>query len=85
VLTRAPSQQLAEQAGFTPYPFEDVGAMIRESDPNLYLFSSDYPHAEGGRNPLGRFQESLAEVDDADREHFYWGNMARLLREPTTV
>lgn len=84
-LTRTPSQQLAEQAGFTPYPFEDVGAMIRESDPDLYLFSSDYPHTEGGRNPLGRFEESLGDLDDDVRERFYWRNMARLLREPATV
>lgn len=84
-LVRPPSQQLAEQAGFTPYPFEDVGAMIRESDPNLYLFSSDYPHTEGGRNPLGRFEASLAGVDDEVRDLFYAGNMARLLREPAPV
>lgn len=84
-LTRPPSQQLAEQAAFTPYPFEDVGAMIRESDPNLYLFSSDYPHTEGGRNPLGRFEASLAGVDDEVRDLFYAGNMARLLREPASV
>lgn len=80
-LTRPPSQQLAEQAGFTPYPFEDVGALIRESDPNLYLFSSDYPHVEGGRHPLGRFEASLAGVDADAKDLFYAGNMARLLRE----
>ncbi len=81
-LTRLPSEQLAEQAGFTPYPFEDVGAMIRDSNPDLYLFSSDYPHIEGGRDPLGRFTTSLrgfgADVD----EKFYAGNMRRLLAVP---
>jgi uncharacterized protein len=84
-ITRPPSQQLAEQAGFTPYPFEDVGALIRESDPSLYLFSSDYPHVEGGRNPLGRFEASLIGVDDEARDLFYSGNMARLLREPASA
>jgi hypothetical protein len=58
-LTAPPSQQLIAQAAFTPYPFEDVGAMIRDSNPDLYLFSSDYPHIEGGRDPLGRFTTSL--------------------------
>ncbi|MFP5489559.1 MAG: amidohydrolase family protein [Acidimicrobiia bacterium] len=84
-LTRPPSQQLAEQAGFTPYPFEDVGALIRESDPHLYLFSSDYPHVEGGRHPLGRFESSLAGVDDVAKDLFYADNMARLLREPAVA
>lgn len=58
--TRTPSEQAAAQLRFTPYPFEDVGALVAESDPALYLFSSDYPHAEGGRDPLGRFERTLA-------------------------
>ncbi len=65
--------------GFTPYPFEDVGALIRESNPDLYLFSSDYPHIEGGRNPIGRFSSSLAGFDDAVLERFYSTNMGRLV------
>ena len=78
-LTRQPSQQLIEQAAFTPYPFEHVGAMIRESHPDLYLFSSDYPHIEGGRDPLGRFSASLDGFDESVQERFYAGNMRRLL------
>ncbi|HEY5663934.1 MAG TPA: amidohydrolase family protein [Ilumatobacter sp.] len=78
-LSRPPSQQITEQMAFTPYPFEDVGAMIRESNEHLYLFSSDYPHNEGGRNPLGRFEASLAGFDDDVREHFYSRNMERLI------
>jgi len=78
-LTRLPSEQLTEQAAFTPYPFEDVGAMIRDSNPDLYLFSSDYPHIEGGRDPLGRFTNSLRGFDDSVNEKFYAANMQRLL------
>ncbi len=79
-LSRPPSQQLTEQAGFTPYPFEDVGAMIRDSNADLYLFSSDYPHIEGGRDPLGRFTTSLRGMGDEVHAKFYAGNMRRLLR-----
>ena len=78
-LTRPPSQQLTEQAAFTPYPFEDVGAMIRDSNPDLYLFSSDYPHIEGGRDPLARFTASLRGLGDDVDEKFYAGNMRRIL------
>ena len=78
-LTRMPSQQLAEQVAFTPFPFEDVGALIRESNADLYLFSSDYPHHEGGRNPLGRFSESLAGFDEDVLDRFYSRNLSRLL------
>jgi len=77
-LTRPPSQQLTEQAAFTPYPFEDVGAMIRDSNPDLYLFSSDYPHIEGGRNPIGRFENALGDRSEAIRDKFYAENFLRI-------
>ncbi|WP_419920483.1 amidohydrolase family protein [Candidatus Poriferisodalis sp.] len=78
-LGEAPSAQITRQMAFTPYPFEDVGAMIRESNENLYLFSSDYPHIEGGRNPLGRFNSSLEGFDDQVLDRFFCDNMAELL------
>ncbi len=77
--TRAPSQQAAEQLRFTPYPFEDVGSFIRESDPRLYLFSSDYPHAEGGRDPIKRFDSALTTQDAAAQAAFYAGNASSWL------
>jgi predicted TIM-barrel fold metal-dependent hydrolase len=77
-MTRRPSEQIRAQLRFTPYPFEDVGAFIRESWPELYLFSSDYPHAEGGRDPIGRFERALDGVDEASRRRFYAGNFADL-------
>ena len=64
---RTPSEQAADQLRFTPYPFEDVGWLCAQSDPSLYLFSSDYPHAEGGRDPIGRFDRSLAAADQTTR------------------
>lgn len=78
-MPRRPSEQVRAQLGFTPYPFEDVGRLIAASSDELYLFSSDYPHPEGGRNPIGRFTHSLdgASADTLDR--FYAGNFARIL------
>jgi predicted TIM-barrel fold metal-dependent hydrolase len=77
-MRRQPSQQIRAQLRFTPYPFEDVAAFIAESAPELYLFSSDYPHAEGGRDPLGRFERALANVDEAAKAKFYAGNFCDL-------
>jgi predicted TIM-barrel fold metal-dependent hydrolase len=77
-MTRKPSEQIRAQLRFTPYPFEDVGAFIRESWPELYLFSSDYPHAEGGRDPIARFEGSLAGADEAAKRRFYADNFADL-------
>ena len=59
------------------------GMLIRQSDERLYLFSSDYPHNEGGRQPLSRFESSLDALDaiglgESARRHFYAENFARL-------
>lgn len=78
LMKRKPSEQIRDQLRFTPYPFEDVGALIRESWPELYLFSSDYPHAEGGRDPIGRFERSLADADEATRTRFFSANFRDL-------
>ena len=76
--TRKPSEMVREQLAFTPYPFEDVGALIRDSAPELYLFSSDYPHTEGGRNPIGRFEQSLGDLPESVRTAFYSENFVKL-------
>lgn len=77
-LKRAPSEQLTAQFGFTPFPTENVGRLIERSHPDLYLFSSDYPHAEGGRNPLGRFERGLEGQEESTRAAFFSGNFERL-------
>jgi predicted TIM-barrel fold metal-dependent hydrolase len=76
---RTPSAQAAAQLRFTPYPFEDAGLLCRESDPRLYMFSSDYPHAEGGRDPVARFDRSLAGHAAETIELFYAANAAAWL------
>ena len=78
-MRRRPSEQIRAQLRFTPYPFEDVGQLIRESCDELYLFSSDYPHAEGGRDPLARFERSLAQADERAKQRFYATNLADLI------
>jgi predicted TIM-barrel fold metal-dependent hydrolase len=77
-MRRKPSEQIRAQLRFTPYPFENVGAFIAESAPELYLFSSDYPHAEGGRDPIGRFERALAGAAAAVEARFYAGNFRDL-------
>ncbi len=77
-LSRKPSEQIATQFAFTPYVYEDIGKLVAQSSPDLYLFSSDYPHPEGGRNPLGRFEQSLGNVDESVRTRFYSENFLRV-------
>lgn len=75
---RKPSEQITQQMGFTPMPHEDVGNMIAQSNPDLYLFSSDYPHIEGTRDPIARFEKTLPQGDEQVKAAFYSENFLRL-------
>lgn len=79
-MERLPSEQIRQQMRFTPYPFEAVDTIVNESAPELYLFSSDYPHAEGGRDPIGRFDRTTESLGDAARDLFFAENFRTLYR-----
>jgi uncharacterized protein len=78
-LSLKPSEFVRRQVRVTPYPHEDAGWIIENTGDEVCLFSSDYPHVEGGRNPLGRFEASLASVSDAAKQRFYCDNFADLM------
>ena len=80
-LSLRPSEYVRRQVRFTPYPTEDVGWIIAQSGPEVCLFSSDYPHVEGGRRPIERFEASLAasDIDDHARQRFYADNFVDLM------
>lgn len=78
---RTPTQQLTEQMGFTPFPHEDVANLIQQSNEDLYLFSSDYPHVEGGRDPIGKFTKALEAESEKTNENFFSENFLRIWPE----
>jgi len=73
------SNYVHRQLWFTPFPTEPVGWLIEQCGDDLFLFSSDYPHPEGGRDPLARFEDSLEGVSGAASERFYSGNFAEMM------
>lgn len=78
-LSLRPSDYMRRQVRFTPFPGEDVGQMIRDAGPELFLFSSDYPHPEGTNDPIGRFERTFAGIDEAARTLFYSGNFLHMM------
>jgi len=73
------SEYVHRQLRFTPFPTEPVGWMVEQCGEDLFLFSSDYPHPEGGRDPLARFEASLEGASDSAKERFYSGNFADMM------
>lgn len=80
-LSARPSEIVRRQVRVTPYPHEDAGWIIANSGPECCLFSSDFPHVEGGRNPLKRFDDSLAGTPPAAVGAFYADNFIDLMGE----
>lgn len=78
-LSLRPSEYVRRQIRATPYPTEDVGWIIEQAGPEVCLFSSDYPHVEGGRKPYERFEASLGEASDQIRDRFYCDNFVDLM------
>ncbi|HZJ25949.1 MAG TPA: amidohydrolase family protein [Acidimicrobiia bacterium] len=78
-LSLRPTEYVRRQIRFTPYPTEDVGWIVEQSGPEVCLFSTDYPHVEGGRRPLERFEASLGDCSEEVRDRFYRDNFADLM------
>jgi predicted TIM-barrel fold metal-dependent hydrolase len=76
-----PSEFVKRQVRVTPYPHEDAGWIIANSGDEVCLFSSDYPHVEGGRNPIKRFEASMAAAGttEAQKQRFYCDNFVDLM------
>ncbi len=78
-LSAKPSEQLRRQFRVTPYPHEDAGWIVANAGDEVCMFSSDYPHVEGGRHPLKRFDESLRGCSPAATQRFYADNFVDLM------
>jgi predicted TIM-barrel fold metal-dependent hydrolase len=73
-----PSEYLRRQVRFTPFPFEDTAWLLEQCGPELFMFSTDYPHPEGGRRPFEVFADAVAGFDQLSRDRFFWRNGAEL-------
>lgn len=74
-----PSDYVRRQIRVTPYPSEPVGWIIEQVGEEVCLFSSDYPHVEGGRNPIKRFEASMVGASERAEKRFYADNFIDLM------
>lgn len=79
LLELRPSDYVRRQVRVTPYPTEPVGWIIEQAGEEVCLFSSDWPHVEGGRNPIKRFEDTLGDLGEGARQKFYCDNFLDLM------
>jgi predicted TIM-barrel fold metal-dependent hydrolase len=78
-LSLRPSDYVRRQVRVTPYPTEPVGWIITQAGEEVCLFSSDWPHVEGGRHPLKRFADATAGLPERALQRFYCDNFVDLM------
>jgi predicted TIM-barrel fold metal-dependent hydrolase len=78
-LAEPASEIIRRHVKFTPFAGEDIGRMIADAGDDLFLFSSDYPHPEGGKDPIGKFESTMEGVSGEARDRFYHGNFEAMM------
>ena len=78
-LSLRPSEYIERQVRVTPYPTEPTDWVIEQAGPNIFMFSSDYPHVEGGRNPMGRFEKATSQFNESEKDKFFRANFEELM------
>jgi len=79
-LSLKPSEYVRRQVRVTPFPFEPIGAWIETTGfEEVYAFSTDYPHEEGGNDTMDRLYRSVAPLGDSVVEAFFVKNGSFLL------
>jgi uncharacterized protein len=74
-----PSEHMLRAVRVAPFPYEDLAWLFAQTSAQPYLFGSDYPHDEGGADPLGACVAQLAAVSATDADLFFRGNFEALM------
>lgn len=79
-LQRRPSEVFADQIRVTPFFWERTARQIeRYGMPEIYAFSTDFPHPEGGTDPIGRMGSDIESLGEDAVESFFVTNAELLL------
>jgi predicted TIM-barrel fold metal-dependent hydrolase len=81
-LPHKPSDYIRRNVRASCFDFEPVGQYVsRYGLEDVFCFASDYPHVEGGQDPVGRFLDSLRPLGPEVVEKFFVRNGEWLLPE----
>ncbi|MAJ18627.1 MAG: hypothetical protein CMA06_02160 [Euryarchaeota archaeon] len=75
----APSEVAKRHLKVSPFAGEPIGWIIENIGPDMLVYASDYPHPEGTADPIGKFEATMTNCDEATMDAFYHGNMEELM------
>jgi predicted TIM-barrel fold metal-dependent hydrolase len=75
-----PSEYIRRQVRIAAFADEAPADLARAIDADIFMFCSDYPHAEGTDRPLEHYAHAGAQFSGASRDRLYADNVRWLLR-----
>jgi predicted TIM-barrel fold metal-dependent hydrolase len=78
-LSARPSEIARRQFKCTFFFTEDARWAIEQAGEEIFMFSSDYPHIEGGRDPLRVYTAALRHAGNSVNQRFFKDNFIELM------
>jgi predicted TIM-barrel fold metal-dependent hydrolase len=83
-LARRPSEYFSDHVRVAALSYERPDRLIRAVGEDVFMFGSDWPHAEGIADPVADYRAALtSDISDRAAEQLFGGNLRWLLREET--
>lgn len=78
-LSMSPSEYFRRHVRVSTFGFERPAQMIRDAGEDIFMFSSDYPHAEGVAHPVDDYEAQAGPISGTAARHLYGDNVGWLL------
>ena len=78
-LPMQPSEYVRRQVRVGALAYEQPERLIRAVGPDMFMYGSDWPHAEGIAHPRKDYEAAVPNLDEATREQLMAGNVRWLL------
>ena len=78
-LALRPSEYVRRHVRVATFCYENPRRLVDEVGEDVFMFSSDYPHAEGVARPVADYERVAGPVDGRAGDQLYAGNLSWLL------
>ena len=79
-LPMRPSEYIRRQVRVGALAYEQPANLIDLVGEDVFMFGSDWPHAEGIADPLGTYEKAIPDLEGSARDKLLGGNAAWLMR-----
>ncbi len=74
-----PSEYVRRQVKVAAFCYEGPARLIKDVGEDMFMFSSDYPHAEGIARPVADYERIAGPMEERAAQRLYAGNLEWLL------